>query len=121
MLKGKVALVTGGARGIGAAIARVMAGQGARLALLDIDGAEAERTAAGLPAPGLAVACDLAVERDAVAAVGVAVERLGGVDVLVNNAGLGRPAGRSGRLDDMSSSPRISARRSSRRRPLPRT
>ncbi|HEY7869404.1 MAG TPA: SDR family NAD(P)-dependent oxidoreductase [Methylomirabilota bacterium] len=102
MLQDKVALVTGGARGIGAAIARVMAGRGARLALLDIDGAEAERTAAGLPTPGLAVACDLAVERDVVAAVEAVVERLGGLDVLVNNAGLGRPAGRSGRVDDMS-------------------
>jgi len=102
MLKGKVALVTGGARGIGAAIARVMAGQGARLALLDIDGAEAERMAAGLPLPGMAVACDLAVEREVVAAVDATVERLGGLDVLVNNAGLGRPAGRGGRVDDMS-------------------
>src|SRR4029453_12872298 len=101
MLKGKVALVTGGARGIGAAIARVMAGQGARLALLDIDGAEAERMAAGLPVPGIAVACDLAVEREVVAAVDAAVERLRGLDVLVNNAGLGRAAGRSGRVDRM--------------------
>ena len=102
MLKGKVALVTGGARGIGAAIARAMAGHGARLALLDIDGAEAERMAAGLPVPGMAAACDLADERQVMAAVDAAVERLGGLDVLVNNAGLGRPAGRSGRVDDMS-------------------
>ena len=48
MLTNKVALVTGGARGIGAAIARAMAGQGARVALLDLDGTEAEKTAAGL-------------------------------------------------------------------------
>ena len=41
MLTNKVALITGGARGIGAGIARVMAGQGAKVALLDLDGADA--------------------------------------------------------------------------------
>jgi len=90
MLTGKVALVTGGARGIGAGIARVMASQGARVALLDLDGAEAEKTAAGLPAPSMALACDVAVEDDVAAAVRVVVERLGGLDIVVNNAGAGR-------------------------------
>lgn len=102
MLTHKVALITGGARGIGAGIARVMAGQGARVALLDLDGAEAEKTAAGLPIPGMALACDVAVEADVAAAVQAVVARLGGLDVLVNNAGLGRPVGTSGRMDDMS-------------------
>src|SRR5438067_1273268 len=69
MLTNKVALITGGARGIGAGIARAMAGQGARVALLDRDGPEAEKTAAGLPAPGLAVACDVAIEAQGGAAV----------------------------------------------------
>src|SRR5438552_1601109 len=46
MLTGKLAIVTGAARGIGAGIARVMASQGARVAILDLDGAEAEKTAA---------------------------------------------------------------------------
>jgi NAD(P)-dependent dehydrogenase (short-subunit alcohol dehydrogenase family) len=102
MLRDKVALVTGGARGIGAAIALTMSGQGARVALLDLDGTEAEKTAARLPTPGMAVACDAAVEADVIAAVQAVVGGLGGLDVLVNNAGLGRPVGKSGRVEDMS-------------------
>src|SRR5262249_60079274 len=64
MLTGKTAIVTGGARGIGAGIARVLASRGARVAVLDLDRAEAEKTAASLAAPGMAVACDVAVEAD---------------------------------------------------------
>ena len=94
MLTNKVALVTGGARGIGAAIARAMAAQGARVALLDLDGAEAEKTAAGLPTPAMALACDVAVEAEVGTAVHAMVERLGGLDILVNNAGVGREEGR---------------------------
>lgn len=102
MLTDKVALITGGARGIGAGIARVMAGQGARVALLDLDDTEAEKTAAGLPIPGVALACDVAVEADVAAAVQVVVERFGGLDIVVNNAGPGRPVAGSGRAEDMS-------------------
>ena len=90
MLTDKVAIVTGGARGTGAGIARVLAAQGARVAVLDLDGTEAETTAAALASPGLALACDVAVEDDVTAAVRTVVERLGGLDVLVNNAGVGR-------------------------------
>jgi NAD(P)-dependent dehydrogenase (short-subunit alcohol dehydrogenase family) len=102
MLANKVALVTDGARGIGAAIAGVMAGQGALVALLDLDGAEAEKVAAALPIPGLAFACDVARDEDVAAATQALVERSGGLDILVNNAGLGRPVGSNGRLADMS-------------------
>ena len=90
MLTDKMALITGGARGIGAGIARVMAAQGARVALLDLDGTEAQKTAAGLPVPGMALACDVAVEADTDAAVRAVVERFGGLDIVVNNAGVGR-------------------------------
>src|SRR5262245_2795400 len=109
MLIGKVALITGGARGIGAGIARVMAAQGARVALLDLDRVEAEKTAAGLATPGLALACDVAIEADVAAAVRTVVEALGALDILVNNAGAGRgpvdassPRPAAGTVDNMS-------------------
>ncbi|MGD9892631.1 MAG: SDR family NAD(P)-dependent oxidoreductase [Dehalococcoidia bacterium] len=111
MLTNKVALVTGGARGIGAGIARVMAGQGAAVAILDLDGPEAEKTAAGLVTPSIGMSCDVAVESDLARAVQTVVERLGGLDVVVNNAGAGRgpldptvtraTGGGGGRVDDM--------------------
>lgn len=111
MLTGKVAIITGGARGIGAGIARVMAGQGARVAILDLDGAEAEKTATALAEPGLGMACDAAVEADATSAVRAVIERFGGLDILVNNAGAGRgpldptvtraTGGGGGRVEDM--------------------
>jgi NAD(P)-dependent dehydrogenase (short-subunit alcohol dehydrogenase family) len=111
MLTDKVALITGGARGIGAGIARVMAGQGARVAVLDLDGEQAEKTAADLPVPGMGMACDVAVETEVARAVAAVVERFGGLDIVVNNAGAGRapldpnvtrPTGGGGRVDDMS-------------------
>ena len=71
-------------------------------AFADLDGTEAEKTAAGLPTPGMALACDVAVEADVRAAVQAMVERLGGLDILVNNAGVGRPVGLSGRIEEMS-------------------
>jgi NAD(P)-dependent dehydrogenase (short-subunit alcohol dehydrogenase family) len=51
-LSGEVALVTGGASGIGAGIARVLAGAGAKVAIGDLDGAAASSVASGLPGPG---------------------------------------------------------------------
>ena len=68
MLKDKVALITGGARGIGAAIALVFGGQGARVALLDLEGTEEEKTAAGLPL-AIALACDVGKEAEVATAM----------------------------------------------------
>jgi NAD(P)-dependent dehydrogenase (short-subunit alcohol dehydrogenase family) len=90
VVTGKLAIVTGGGRGIGAGIARVLASQGARVAILDLDLAEAEKTAASLAVPGIAVACDAADEHEAAKAVQIVVERFGGLDIVVNNAGVGR-------------------------------
>jgi 2-keto-3-deoxy-L-fuconate dehydrogenase len=89
---GLVALVTGGASGIGAATASLLLKRGARVAVLD-------REPAGVPEGMLAVPCDV-TDRDAVdTAVGTVAEHFGGIDVLVNNAGVGA-AGDVGENDD---------------------
>ena len=90
MLNNKVAIVTGGARGIGEGIARVMAESGAQVAIFDLDGEQAAQTAAALPNGCIGVACDVADESAVASAVADAVRRLGGLDILVNNAGAGR-------------------------------
>ena len=82
----KVALVTGSTSGIGAAIARRFAAQGARLALLDrsIDVCRAVANEIG----GVAVEVDLGDPASAVESTTRAIDELGGIDVLVNNAGV---------------------------------
>lgn len=86
-LEGRVAIVTGGARGLGRAIARGLAAEGGAVVVADVDGAGAERVAAELPA-GLAVRTDVSREEDAGAMIDAALERFGRLDVLVNNAAL---------------------------------
>jgi NAD(P)-dependent dehydrogenase (short-subunit alcohol dehydrogenase family) len=84
-LEGKVAVVTGGARGIGNAIARGLAAEGARVVVADLAGAD--EAAAALPG-GVGVTADVASEADVRRLVEETVGRCGGLDVLVNNAGL---------------------------------
>ena len=84
-LDGKVAVVTGAAQGIGRAIADGLAVEGARIVVADLRGAE--EAAAAYP-DGLGLTVDVAEEADVALMVGETVERCGGLDVLVNNAGL---------------------------------
>ena len=86
-LDGKVALVTGAGRGIGAAIARALADAGASVAVLDVDAKTADETAASLPTKSVGIQADITDSTQVRTAVGEAVEALGPVDVLVNNAG----------------------------------
>lgn len=89
-LEGKTALVTGGARGIGEGIARVLAEQGARVIVADAQFAEAERVAKEID--GTALGVDLADPEAAERLVADAYEAFGEVDILVNNAGINRDA-----------------------------
>ena len=88
-LAGKVAIVTGGAQGIGYAVAEALAERGAALVIADRTGAAdaAERLAAS-GARAIGVAADVSSERDVTAMADIAVSAFGGIDILVNNAGI---------------------------------
>jgi NAD(P)-dependent dehydrogenase (short-subunit alcohol dehydrogenase family) len=86
-LRGRVAIVTGAGAGIGEAIARRFAAEGAKIAVADIDGDAARTVAASLPGAG-AFQLDVADADQARRMVAEVVETLGPPDILVNNAGV---------------------------------
>jgi NAD(P)-dependent dehydrogenase (short-subunit alcohol dehydrogenase family) len=83
---GSSAIVTGGASGIGLAIASRLAAGGARVACLDL-------TPDGLPDGLIGIRADIASDAEVIAAVAEAAAALGGIDILVNNAGIGASGG----------------------------
>ncbi len=89
--EGRVAFITGGAVGFGRAFARGLCGEGAAVVLADIDLDSAAETAAALTGQGysaVAVRCDVSREDEVERSVAEAVSAVGGIDILINNAGL---------------------------------
>ena len=92
LLEGRSAIVTGAGQGIGLAIARTLAEHGARVTVADIDHARAEAAAKEIGDAARGVGCDVTDEASVAALVTGAVAAYGGLDVLVNNAGITRDA-----------------------------
>lgn len=90
-LQNKIAVVTGAASGIGAAISKTFAAEGARLGLLDVDEAAVKAAADDMVSDGMeaiGICCDVARETECETAINAIVAHYGGIDILVNNAGI---------------------------------
>ena len=83
-IEGRVGLVTGGARGIGRAVAERLAEEGCRVAAADID----EAALGDLPAGMRGLTCDVTSQEQLEATVATVTQELGGIDILINNAGI---------------------------------
>lgn len=90
-LNGKTALVTGAASGFGKGIAETFAREGARVAVLDVNGGAAREVAGGLGAAHLALTCDVSKAAQVEEAVGATIRAFGSLDIVVNNAGVTHP------------------------------
>jgi len=103
LVDGRAALVSGAASGIGRASARLLAEHGARVALVDLNGAGAEEAAAQIRQAGgqaIALQGDAADEADVARVVSSAAEGVGGLNILVNNAGMA--GGERASVDELS-------------------
>lgn len=98
-MQGKVVVITGASRGIGAAAAREFSKAGAKLALLARSAGEIEALAAELGGEVLAIACDVGDFAQVEAAFAAVVAQFGALDVLVNNAGVVEPIARLAEAD----------------------
>jgi len=96
---GQVAVITGGAGAIGAATAKAFAREGAHVAVLDLDGAKAVEVAKATGNGAIGLACDVTDPASVRAAYDAVIDRFGGVDILVSNAG-GAWEGAIATLDD---------------------
>lgn len=92
-LEGRVAIVTGGASGIGAATAELFVAEGAKVLIADMQEERGEETAAALGDAAAFQRVDVTKEADVAAAVDAAVDRWGGLDIMFNNAGFGGALG----------------------------
>ncbi len=92
-MDGHSVLITGGAQNIGAAIAKTLAGAGAKVMIADLNGEKAKATAAEIEAAtgsqALGVKCDVTAEADIQACVNATAEAFGGISTLINNVGWG--------------------------------
>ena len=87
-LKDKVAIVTGGARGIGEAVVRAYSAEGASVVIADIEVAKAQELASELGAKALAVQLDVRDSKSISSLISTTVSKFGSVDILYNNAGV---------------------------------
>lgn len=90
-LAGKVAIVTGGAGGIGRATAAMLVAEGANVVIADVDDERGEEAASAIGAAAAFTHTDVSDVDQVQAAVDFAVERFGGLDIMFNNAGIGSP------------------------------
>lgn len=98
-IEGKVVLITGASRGIGAAAARVFAGAGAKVALISRGNEELARLAGDIGDAALAIPCEVSRYWEVENAVAATVRTFGRLDVLVNNAGVIEPVAHMAEVD----------------------